>query len=72
MKKTALTSSTTQTVAVAGTATGAVLTVPILLQQTFPNVELFSNPGFIMATNFIMTTVCLPILSRLIAKLRGK
>jgi hypothetical protein len=72
MRKSAMKSSTTQTVAVAGSATGAALSIPVLLQQLFPDVPFFSDPSFIVITNFVMTTIALPFLSRAIARLRGK
>jgi len=72
MKKSFLASSTTQNVAAAGTMTGAALSLGEVLQQAFPESAVLANPAVTVFGTFILNTVILPWLSRMIAKLRGK
>ena len=72
MKKSLLASTTTQNVAAAGTMTGAALSLGEVLQQAFPESSILANPAVTVFGTFILNTVVLPWLSRMIAKLRGK
>lgn len=72
MKKTILSSSTTQSVAAAGTVSGAAITLADILQQTFPESSILANPAITAALTFLLNSVFLPWLSRQIAAWRGK
>lgn len=72
MKKSFLTSSTTQSVAAAGTVAGAAITLGDVLQQAFPEYAFLTNPVVTAFATFMLNSVFLPWLSRRIAAWRGK
>lgn len=72
MKKSILSSSTTQNVSAAGAAVGGTLTAAQLLEQMFPESGILTNPAVTGFATFLMTTFVLPWLSRRIARYRGK
>lgn len=72
MKKSFLSSSTSQSVAAAGTITGAALTLGDVLQQAFPESAILANPAVTVFATFLLNSIFLPWLSRRIAAWRGK
>ena len=65
-------SSTTRSVAIAGSGAAAVLTLLELLRLVFPDALLLQSPDLAIVLTWLVNVIGTPLFSRLLAKLAGK